>query len=421
MRTSPWLAAALLALPAGARAAEPEVSFSVHGNVAQAVVQDEAGKPVAGYPVGIRGPGRKVIAEGQTGADGKWEHYLPQKGKYEVFWGPAQKGGHDIEVHYDAPPTTLRPCCLTGLQGAGRAVPPKMPWLLGAVGGGFLMLVGTSSLMLWVSRRTGRADPAAAPEAPPPELRYQPLIVVVLLAAGVGLLAWAVSQPGSADRPQAAAPPATNPAAIVVEKGELKELALADLRRQNVQPLSGALSQLLANEGTDWNRIKSQDHKLLAEDAPDFELRDYHGKVRRLSDFTKKGPVVLVFYYGYFCDHCVSQLFALQNDIRYFHELGAEVVAVSPDPPETTRERYREYGAFSFPVLSDPDNKVAREFGTYFPPEGKESYRQYHGTFVIDRDGKVQWANRDTKPFTHNRTLLYKLAELEDKLPRKGE
>src|SRR5262249_22473275 len=146
--------------------------------------------------------------------------------------------------------------------------------------------------------------------------------------------------------------PGTPPAIIA---SNLAAGAHADLRRQNVKPLSGALDKLLANPA---GCIRSQDHKLLAEDAPDFELRDHHGQKRHLSDFTKKGPVVLVFYYGYFCDHCVSQLFALQDDVRYFHELGAEVVAVSPDSPETTRERYQDYGAFEFPVLSDPDNKV---------------------------------------------------------------
>ena len=50
--------------------------------------------------------------------------------------------------------------------------------------------------------------------------------------------------------------------------------------------------------------------------------------------------MVLVFYYGYHCNHCVGQLFALHDDISKFRELGAEVVAVSADPPEWTRERW---------------------------------------------------------------------------------
>jgi peroxiredoxin len=184
-------------------------------------------------------------------------------------------------------------------------------------------------------------------------------------------------------------------------------------------------------------------------------LYDHHNHKRSLKELLEKGPVVLVFYYGYFCDHCVSQLFALQADIKYFHDLGAEVVAISPDTPEITRERYKEYGAFDFPVLSDPDNKVAELFGVNIPPESdgealaasgasaaaiagaplafdpllaasalypgrpRRERVQYHGTYVIDREGRVQWGFLENVPFTSNRTLLYKLAELEDKLPAK--
>ena len=47
---------------------------------------------------------------------------------------------------------------------------------------------------------------------------------------------------------------------------------------------------------------------------------------------------MLVFYYGYHCNHCVKQLFGLHDDIERFRALGATVVAVSADLPETTRD-----------------------------------------------------------------------------------
>jgi peroxiredoxin len=110
-------------------------------------------------------------------------------------------------------------------------------------------------------------------------------------------------------------------------------------------------------------------------------------------------------------------LFALSDDIQKFRELGAEVVAVSADPPKETRERFQQYGEFAFPVLSDPGNKVAREYGVFQPArEGREEILQ-HGTFVIGRDGIVAWAQCGDEPFTGNRTLLYELARLEGRLP----
>jgi peroxiredoxin len=127
-----------------------------------------------------------------------------------------------------------------------------------------------------------------------------------------------------------------------------------------------------------------------------------------------EGPVVLVFYYGYTCNHCVSQLFGLSKDIEKFRELGAQVVAVSADPLELTRERYEKYGAFAFPVLSDQGNAVAQKYGTFIPsPKKGEDGDLAHGTFVISRQGKIVWANRGDGPFTENRTLLVEVHRCE--------
>ena len=93
------------------------------------------------------------------------------------------------------------------------------------------------------------------------------------------------------------------------------------------------------------------------------------------------------------------------------------MVAISADPPQQTRERFQQYGEFSFPVLSDPGNKVAQKYGVFHPArEGREEVL-WHGTFVIGRDGVVAWAQFGDEPFTQNRTLLYELARLEGRLP----
>lgn len=202
---------------------------------------------------------------------------------------------------------------------------------------------------------------------------------------------------------------------------DLAAEARADLERRNFRPLSGPLEALLTDAS--FKPIPTQTHPLLGDQGPDFTLTDTDGKSWTLSEKLKGGPVVLVFYYGYHCNHCVSQLFGLHEDIDKFRELGAPVVAVSADASELTRERYKKYGAFAFPVLSDAGNKVAELFGTFTPSKKPgEDGDLLHGTFVIDRTGQVVWANRGDGPFTENRTLLYELARLEGRLPaRKGE
>jgi len=194
---------------------------------------------------------------------------------------------------------------------------------------------------------------------------------------------------------------------------DLAQEAQADLDRRNYKPLSEPLAALLADPT--YNPIPTQAHALIGQPAPDFSLADTDGKAVSLSERLKGGPVVLVFYYGYHCNHCVSQLFALNKDIEKFRELGATVLAVSADPSDQTRQRFKQYGAFGFPVLSDPSNAVAAKYGTYTPSaKPGEAGDLLHGTFVIDRSGRVVWANRGDGPFTENRTLLVELNKSDE-------
>jgi peroxiredoxin len=245
---------------------------------------------------------------------------------------------------------------------------------------------------------TAQPKPAAGRRGP---LRVTAFVVLVLTAAGLGWLAWL-----------AVRPPPTAAAEDVAR--EAKEY----LRKHKVAPLGGSLQKILADaeKATD-QLIRTQEHRLLAERAPDFQLADPEGKTWKLQELTAAGPVVLIFYYGYHCNHCVSQLFDINEDLPLFRELGARVVAISADAPELTRQRFKQYGAFGFPVLSDPNNQVAQAYRVFTPAQNGKQEDQLHGTFVIDRDGVVQWVQVGDAPFTGNQTLLYQLAKLEGRLP----
>lgn len=184
--------------------------------------------------------------------------------------------------------------------------------------------------------------------------------------------------------------------------------AEADLASRNFRPLSAPL-EALVNDPT-AKTIPTQAHPLLGHSAPDFTLQDTAGQATTLSALCQAGPVVVVFYYGYHCNHCVSQLFALDKDYDQFRELGATIVAISADPSADTLARFKKYGAFRFPVLTDPGNVVAKEYGTYTPSKKpNEEGELMHGTFVITPAGKIVWSNRGDSPFTDNRTLLIEL------------
>jgi peroxiredoxin len=170
-------------------------------------------------------------------------------------------------------------------------------------------------------------------------------------------------------------------------------------------------------------RVETQPHPLLGHAAPDFTLCDHLGQPWRLGEQLAKGPVVVVFYLGYSCNACVHHLCELSADVERFRELGAQVVAISADPPELTQRRFDAYGALGFAVLSDPDHTVARQFGALRPADASQGAEEsgpeqpLHGTFIIDRRGNLCWANRGETPLRCNLALLYETARLDGEPP----
>lgn len=227
----------------------------------------------------------------------------------------------------------------------------------------------------------------------------QKTVLAVLFIAGIGLVGWSAFR--MTQRSMEKAPDIRNLAQEVRDY----------LDERNVKPLSEPLDAILRD--TSFTPVATQKHSLLDQSAPKFDLVDADGKSHALDAALAKGPVVVIFYYGYHCNHCVGQLFTIDRDLPYFAELGATVLAVSADPVAITRERFKKYGAFKFPVLSDPGNRVAQLYGVYTPAAGKSEENLVHGTFVVDRGGVIRWANFGDEPFTDDRTLLSVIAKLE--------
>jgi len=197
--------------------------------------------------------------------------------------------------------------------------------------------------------------------------------------------------------------------------GNLAKDAEAYLNVAQTNKLSDDLAKILADQS--FEPAASQTHRLTGELAPDFALLDVTGTKRPFAELSNGRPVVVVFYYGYWCNHCVAQLFGLDKDLHYFRELGADVVAISADSPEHTAGKFKEYGDFHFSVLSDPGNRVAEAYDVFRPATASEPEALDHGTFVVDAQGRIVWSNRGPEPFLDNKTLLFVLAKSLGKIP----
>jgi mycoredoxin-dependent peroxiredoxin len=123
--------------------------------------------------------------------------------------------------------------------------------------------------------------------------------------------------------------------------------------------------------------------------APDFTLKDQHGKPVSLSSYKGKKNVLVVFYPFAFSGICTSELCEIRDDLGAFESDDVQVLALSCDHMFTQRAWSDAQGYF-FPVLSDfwPHGETAKAFGVFQQTSGAP----VRGTFLIDRDGVVRWS-----------------------------
>jgi len=201
----------------------------------------------------------------------------------------------------------------------------------------------------------------------------------------------------------------------LVSTGNIRKDAQAYLDVVQKQRLTEGLSIILADN--EFRPAESQTILQLNQPAADFDLPDHNDVQKQLSALGKDRPIVVVFYLGYGCSHCVAQLLALDQDLHYFSELDADVVAISSDTPLHTSEKYKEYGEFHFPVLADVDYRVSQTWGVYLPETVDKPEFMNHGTFIVDRNGRVIWGTIGKEPFLDNKTLLHVIAQSQGLKP----
>ncbi len=132
--------------------------------------------------------------------------------------------------------------------------------------------------------------------------------------------------------------------------------------------------------------------------ADDWTLEDAEGKQHQLKDFRGK-PVVVLFFLGYSCSHCVEQLYSFADQIKEFRDAGLEVIAISTDPTGKLGDVKKNYagGEFPYEIVSGENLEVFKAYRCYDDFEKQP----LHGTFLIDETGHVRWQDISYKPFTN--------------------
>jgi peroxiredoxin Q/BCP len=119
--------------------------------------------------------------------------------------------------------------------------------------------------------------------------------------------------------------------------------------------------------------------------APDFTLLSQTGAAVSLSSFLGKQAVVLYFYPKDDTPGCTAESCAFRDSYEVFKEIGAEVIGISGDSPESHQQFATRYN-LPFILLSDVGNKVRQQYGvpaTLWILPGRVTY-------VIDKAGIVR-------------------------------
>jgi peroxiredoxin Q/BCP len=126
----------------------------------------------------------------------------------------------------------------------------------------------------------------------------------------------------------------------------------------------------------------------VGDDAPGFSLPGTGGRSYTLKEYRGQ-PVVLVFYPGDNTPVCTEQLNQYTSDIDKFAEVGAQVLAISPQSVKSHEGFACKQGGFGFPLLADEDKTVGIAYGIIGPVG---FYRR--SVFVIDAEGVIRYAHR---------------------------
>jgi len=140
--------------------------------------------------------------------------------------------------------------------------------------------------------------------------------------------------------------------------------------------------------------------------AIEFALPRGVGGTAKLADYSGK-PVLVIFFLGFGCAHCVAQLSDLDPKAPRFREAGIEVVTIGTDDlnaVKAARQAADENGVdpLHFDVLCDPEAAIFKQWGVW----DQFTNEALHGTFLIDGLGRILWQDISLRPFEESNWLL---------------
>jgi glutaredoxin-dependent peroxiredoxin len=135
--------------------------------------------------------------------------------------------------------------------------------------------------------------------------------------------------------------------------------------------------------------IKPSDMNIGSE-VPDFTLYNTEKQAVSLSDYKGKN-VLLLFFPLAFTSTCTKELCSVRDNLTMYNGLNVQVLGISVDSLYTLA-KYKESLNINFPLLSDFNKKVSKDYNTLYPVFSFEMEGvSKRSAFVIDKDGVLRY------------------------------
>ncbi|MBX9789361.1 MAG: peroxiredoxin family protein [Pirellulales bacterium] len=168
-----------------------------------------------------------------------------------------------------------------------------------------------------------------------------------------------------------------------------------DWRIPRETPADAGVRPELANLGPiRWEPAPAPNWTLVGADSASVSLEQFHGR-----------PVVLIFYLGAGCLHCVEQLQKFAPLTSDFAAAGISLAAISTEGLESLKASLATLSpdeSVRFPLAADPELGVFKAYRAFDDFENMP----LHATVLVDAQGLVRWQNISAEPFMDAKFLL---------------
>lgn len=180
--------------------------------------------------------------------------------------------------------------------------------------------------------------------------------------------------------------------------------AIVSVAVESNDPESGPLQSRMTayRQGNSDERIERPRQEF--PEAPAWTLPDRYGSLVSLEQYRGR-PVVVVFFLGAGCPHCIRQLASLAPLKDEYANAGIAIIAVSTDSIEGLGETFEIEGAeeaIPFGLVSDSELTAFRDYGVI----DASADRPLHGVFLLDADRRILWGKTGVDAYMQTKFLL---------------